>query len=260
MQFEPPRPWQFLPIDEYRPSDLPPPADWTKGAKSFDEALGYAAKFPQALIGLFGSASRMLETWAPTCRASILASPSSAELMEGTAKLWPALQEPGDGILVIPRLERCFLRHHRGLRLMRLLIETVWGTPRRLIIGCDAWAWKYLCQAVEIDALCPKALTAPELLSFQVEPTTPISDLLPRAKEFRLQSYVLHTLLLHDGMQAATIPSLLPFRATQVLEALADLRDRQLAVEKDGFWRVSPAHYADIRRLLAAADFWVGDP
>ena len=71
---------------------------------------------------------------------------------------------------------------------------------------------------------------------------------------------MLHALLLHDGLQSATLASLLPFRTTQVLEALSDLRDRQLAVEGDTLWRASPPHRSEIRRRLAAAGFWVGEP
>ncbi len=70
---------------------------------------------------------------------------------------------------------------------------------------------------------------------------------------------MLHTLLLHDGVNASVLPQLVPFRATQVLKTLTDLREQQLTFEEDGAWRVAPKHYSAIRHQLAAVGFWVSD-
>jgi hypothetical protein len=64
---------------------------------------------------------------------------------------------------------------------------------------------------------------------------------------------------MHDGVQAAVLPQLLPFRATQVLKTLVDLREQNLVFEEDETWRVVPEHYAGIRAHLAEMDFWVTD-
>jgi hypothetical protein len=188
----------------------------------------------------------------------VLESPQVSALLDGTARLWPELHNPGDTLFVIPELERCFLRHHRGIRLARQLVETVWAQPCRLIIGCDAWAWKYLCTGVQIDALCPEALTAAPLMA-QPAPSDSAPDLASQIKELSAHAYVLHTLLVHDGVKASVLPQLLPFRTTEVLKTLADLREQKLAFEKDGTWRVAPEHYASIRRHLAKMDFWICD-
>ena len=46
---------------------------------------------------------------------------------------------------VLPELERCFLRHARGLDLVRRLLEAaVAGRLGRGIIACDSWAWAFL--------------------------------------------------------------------------------------------------------------------
>jgi hypothetical protein len=87
--------------------------------------------------------------------------------------------------------------------------------------------------------------------------TTP--DFASHIKDLSIQAYVLHTLLVHDGMQASVLRQLLPFRATQVLKTLTDLREQKLVFEKDEAWRVVPEHYAGIRRHLAEMDFWVSD-
>ncbi|MEJ0009490.1 MAG: hypothetical protein WDN72_02545 [Alphaproteobacteria bacterium] len=235
------------------------PTALKEAARALDKALSADTKFPHVVLGLFGSAGQMLEAWAQAHRAHLLGALPTSALLDGTAELWPALRKTADSILVIPALERCFLRHHRGLRIARQLIETTWAEPRRLIIGCDAWSWKYLQHAVDIDALCPQPLAIPALLAVTCEPAPPLPGIAPRAKDFRLHAYVLHTLLIHGGVHDSALPSLLPFRMTQVLKALAELRDKQLASEEDGLWQVTPQHYADVRRQLAAADFWVSD-
>jgi hypothetical protein len=111
---------------------------------------------------------------------------------------------------------------------------------------------------VQIDALCPDALTAVPLMAHPV-PSDAAPDVASRIKDLSTQAYVLHTLLVHDGVKASVLPQLLPFRATAVLKTLADLREQKLAFEKDGAWRVVPGHYAGIRAHLAKMDFWISD-
>jgi len=257
--------WTFMPLKAYEsPAEpLPETTDWKPGAQAFDDrlpALGAEARhagFPQAVVGLFGKAGRLLCAWAEMRGAQVLEPPPVAALLDGSAGLWPELRNPGDALFVIPALERCFLRHYRGIRLARQLVETV-GTRRcPLIIGCDAWAWKYLCTSVQIDALCPDAITASPLMAHPV-PSDSTSDLTAHM-ELSIQAYALHTLLAHDGVNASVLPQLLPFRTTEVLKTLADLREQKLAFEEDGVWRVAPEHYAGIRSHLAKMDFWVGD-
>jgi len=224
--------------------------------RGFSTQAPYAG-FPQVVVGLFGHARELLHAWAEMRGAQVLQPPLIASLLDGTAGLWPELSNPGNGLIVIPALERCFLRHYRGIRLARQLVETVWAQPCRLVIGCDAWAWKYLCASVQIDALCPDALTVAPLMAHPV-PSGSTSELTARM-DISTQAYVLHTLLVHDGVSASVLPQLLPFRATQVLKTLADLRAQKLAFEEDGAWRVVPEHYAGIRSHLAKMDFWVSD-
>jgi hypothetical protein len=87
--------------------------------------------------------------------------------------------------------------------------------------------------------------------------TTP--DLDSHIKDLSAHAYVLHTLLVHDGVKASVLPQLLPFRTTEVLKTLADLREQKLAFEKDGTWRVASEHYAGIRSQLEKMDFWICD-
>ena len=258
--------WTFIPFKTYAPpaQPLPETDGWKPGAQAFDDYVrGFGTGTPCAgfaciVTGLFGNAGKLLNAWTKEGGARVLEPPPVQALLDGSAGLWPQLQNPGNDIFVIPSLERCFLRHFRGLGLVRQLVETAWAKPCRLVIGCDAWSWKYLQQAVQIDALCPDAVTAAALMALPAA-SEAVPNIAPRAKDSRIQAYVLHTLLMHAGVNASVLPQLLPFRATQVLKTLADLREQQLAFEEHGVWRVAPAHYAAIRRQLAAVEFWVSD-
>lgn len=251
--------WIFTPLKNYQPpvQSLPEMKDWKTGIKALDDWQRNAGH-SQAVIGLSGNARRLLHLWAKEYGVQVLNPPPVGALLDGTAELWPELKNPDGGIFVIPEMERCFLRYHRGIRIARQLVETTWGKPFRLIIGCDAWGWKYLRKAVQIDAMFPDAVTAAPLMVHPIESgTTP--DIAPRDNDLRIQAYVLHTLLVHDGVSGSVLPQILPFRTTQTLKTLSNLRAQQLVFEEGGVWRVMPEHYAGIRRQLAATEFWTND-
>ncbi len=93
----------------------------------------------------------------------------------------------------------------------------------------------------------------------QPVPSDAAPDLASHIKGLSAHAYVLHTLLVHDGVKASVLPQLLPFRVTEVLKTLADLRGQKLVFEEKGTWRVVPGHYAGIRSHLAKMDFWISD-
>lgn len=82
------------------------------------------------------------------------APPSNATLDDFEAETYDlrTVNESVEDILVIPHLERYFLRYHDGLALVRSLTERL-TTRRRALVGCDSWAWAFLQQAVGIGDL-----------------------------------------------------------------------------------------------------------
>lgn len=64
-----------------------------------------------------------------------------------------------DQPFLLPALEKCFLRHHNGLALIRRLLDHIVQTKRRGVIFCDSWAWAYLCNVIKIDAFLDEAWT-----------------------------------------------------------------------------------------------------
>ena len=67
---------------------------------------------------------------------------------------------------------------------------------------------------------------------------------------------VLHALLLHDGLPAPLLPTLLPLTHDGCLAILLRLqRARLVAEEDDGRWRVTATGYSSVRALLAGRDY-----
>ena len=256
-------PWTFTSLTSPEsPARLTPDReiDWTSGAQALDSHLSKIDTYapltgsPLAVIGLFRRAGSLLEAWAGANGAKIVEPPPIAALFDGTAKPWPQIHADNDAVFVIPHLERCFFRHYHGLQWVRQLIESAWNKPNRLLIGCDAWSWTYLEQAVQVDALCADPITASPLLALASDSKV---DIEPFGPDQRNHVFVLHTLLVHDGVPAAVLPRLLPFQTTQILKTLADLRGRHLVHEVGGAWRVTLSYYPAVRRQLAAAGFWI---
>jgi len=96
--------------------------------------------------------SIVLNFWGKQHKWNLLPSPDYNEILD-TPDSWfetllPVLQEP----FIIPHLEHWFLRHLRGLKLLRMLLDRVQTSPTPCILGLDTWAWSYLKYAIQIDA------------------------------------------------------------------------------------------------------------
>lgn len=93
-----------------------------------------------------------------------LDTPYAAPALPGSraiaGQLVPDLRSGKDGqLLVIPQLERWFLRHSNGLALVRALLATLDNLDRRCVVGCNSWAWAFLQKAAGADLILPHGLT-----------------------------------------------------------------------------------------------------
>ncbi|MEM7728699.1 MAG: hypothetical protein AAF311_05420 [Pseudomonadota bacterium] len=70
-----------------------------------------------------------------------------------------ALDDADADPLVIPKLERRFLRTRDGLAGMRRLIDRIAAMERRTVIGCNSWAWQFLRKSCEIDLVFADPVT-----------------------------------------------------------------------------------------------------
>ncbi len=85
--------------------------------------------------------------------------PTPAQILAGGHAWLKNLQGDEPAPVVIPRLGRCYLRHHDGLSLLIRLLDWLESSRRRCLLACDSWAWAYLAQALRIEAILPTPLT-----------------------------------------------------------------------------------------------------
>lgn len=121
------------------------------------------ASLARVVVGPPGSGvSEVVAAWASRHSAHLLTPPAWERILDAGADYWQSVRHDEDAVLVIPELERYFLRHHDGLDIARQLVEWLAVTPRRIIVGCDSWAWAFLSRTVQIEAVLrePIALQA----------------------------------------------------------------------------------------------------
>lgn len=70
-----------------------------------------------------------------------------------------ALDDPQAQPLVIPRLEHRFLRTRGGLHDIRQLLDRLSIMERRIIVGCNSWAWQFLRKSCEVDLIFSTPMT-----------------------------------------------------------------------------------------------------
>ena len=140
--------------------------DWTTLASALDQALGswaieeQPATPIQVVVGAPHSGVPVaLAAWAKEMGWRLVVAPSHEQILEGGEAWLEQFSHDPEKPLVIPRFEHLYLRHHAGLSLVRRLLDWLWSTKRRCLIGCDSWAWSYLTQALQIDTLLPHPLT-----------------------------------------------------------------------------------------------------
>ena len=101
----------------------------------------------------------VLETWAEQQGHELLAAPARLSLLSDLSADLPRLG--GNGVLVIPDVCAWFLRHVRGLRQVRQLINALATLDRPCVVGCNSWGWAFLRKAVNADLSLPEPLTLP---------------------------------------------------------------------------------------------------
>ena len=104
-----------------------------------------------------GDHNSLMEAWAHQQGHQLLAPPDRNALVAPASIELPDLA--GHGVLVIPRLERWFLRHRNGLTLVRALLDRLDTLNRHCVIGCNSWAWEFLDKAVGAGMVLPAGVT-----------------------------------------------------------------------------------------------------
>lgn len=140
-----------------------PPPDWageemTDAAATLQNWLETDTPGVQTIVQPpVGPLREWLLRWAGENALRLVEPPTPEEILRAESSLLEGLN--GETRLFVPRLERCFLRHHNGLDLLRRFLEWVDQKRPRLLVLCDSWAWRYLCQVEQIEAVLGQALT-----------------------------------------------------------------------------------------------------
>lgn len=146
-------------LPRVRLENLVPPLDWAAAAGALDDALAAeiaaaqtdrrAPQAPAVHLLVCPPAcehATLLAHWAKAHGARMLEAPDAAAILAEDVRWLDALAGAADGRpWVLPRLERCFLRHANGLTLLRGVLELAFGGhigPG--LIGCDSWAFAYV--------------------------------------------------------------------------------------------------------------------
>lgn len=321
----------------------------------------------QIIVGApYSGTSQGVTHWATTQKWRIIEPPGIEQIFEG-GKDWLSQLDTGKNMpLVIPCLERFYLRHHDGLTLIRRLLGWLWNNRCRCLIGCDSWAWAYLCKAIHIDSLFPnpfileafdherlqhwfqslslisgkkcfvfrqadngkfvippqKTLETPGNNNIQTKKPlnnsgkpasvtnflnnvasysrgipwvawaiwryslrqTPDGDVLKTIQEDaktdrccmlwvipwsqlnlpiipytknQKQPFVLHTLLLHDGLPSQVLSHVLSISDVEIIQILHHLKNDGILDVEQGIWRVTPLSYPSVRQFLNSEGYLV---
>lgn len=103
--------------------------------------------------------ARVLTELARARRWRIVDHPTPEQILSGGEDWFAQLDQLDSRRLVIPRLERFFLRHYDGMALIRRLFEHLHDAKCHYLIGCHSWAWAYLSIALQLESLPLPPLT-----------------------------------------------------------------------------------------------------
>jgi hypothetical protein len=140
--------------------------DWQVLLPAVNEALKdwLAADDPdcsvQVVVGApHSGVQEALTSWGASEQWRVVEAPPGEQILVGGEDWLAGLCEEEDTPMVISRLEGCYLRHYEGLSLINRMLDFLAATSRRCLIGCDSWAWAFLCEALQVDDALPHPFT-----------------------------------------------------------------------------------------------------
>lgn len=145
-----------------------PRPDWQDAAAALKHALKETSSGRNggpviAVVGApFSGQAEALVLLARAAGWPIIPPPTFKQVLKSD-RTWLDFPSRSQSPWVMPRLEKSFLRHEKGLHLVRrLLADAVSGRFGRGIIGCGSWGWNYL-QKISAEAEVFPAITSQAL-------------------------------------------------------------------------------------------------
>lgn len=154
--------------------EIAPPNGWPGAVAGLETALDArtATRGQSPAIGIIGAPfsghAEILAEVAARRRWAVIPQPTTREIMI-THDEWidRIRQTAARSPWVLLGLEKCFLRHPRGLQAVRLLLaEWTAGRLGQGVVACGSWAWTYLevaAGAGTLPVLAPQALEGQRL-------------------------------------------------------------------------------------------------
>ena len=107
----------------------------------------------KVLVGPPGSGTgQIISAWADRQSWKVIDPPSAQQILAGDAAWLTFLNEINGQGFVVPDLEKIYLRHSTGLRLIRRFLDELWKRKVRCLVGCNSWAWAFLRHAMMADS------------------------------------------------------------------------------------------------------------
>jgi hypothetical protein len=143
-----------------------PKPDWNSALPALATALDQWLETPepstplQVLVGPpYCGIPEMVTAWAHTHDWCLLKPPTPSQILAGARGWFNNLDTDNATPLVIPSLERCYLRHQDGFSLLHRLTEWLAVKRIRCLIACNSWAWAYFRKVFEVDVFFPSLFT-----------------------------------------------------------------------------------------------------
>ena len=138
-------------LPDWQLNKIAPPLTWDDAVASLDHELETWLKRDKTelpvcvLVGPpYSGYADILEKWAELHNWNLIKPPSPQQIFDGDDS-WLTAQIQDDRPWVFPWLEKAYLRHAQGLKLVRRILDLAYaGGLGRGILGCDSWAWSYL--------------------------------------------------------------------------------------------------------------------
>ncbi len=138
-------------LPDWQRNRIAPQPDWAAAAEQLSVALEEwlsQEKLEKPVLILVAPPhshiAHILTHWAEKEEWQLFQPPSPTQILAGDDSLLEEL-DAQDGSWVLPHLEKTYLRHTKGLNLVRQLLDQAYaGQFGRGIIACDSWAWTFL--------------------------------------------------------------------------------------------------------------------
>ncbi len=138
-------------LPDWQLNKIAPPPTWDDAVASLDRELKTWLERDETdlpvcvLVGPPHSGyTHILQDWAESHDWNLIRPPSPQQILDGDDS-WLTAQIQDDQPWVFPCLEKAYLRHAEGLKLVRRILDLAYaGGLGRGILGCDSWAWSYL--------------------------------------------------------------------------------------------------------------------